>query len=94
MESYEEKLAKLDEKQRQIEARKKKLIQQHKEKERKERTRRLIQKGALSETYFNCEKLTEEETKKLFIKISQLNEVKNILPVYNNPEEPITIKEE
>ncbi|MEC0434416.1 hypothetical protein P8832_09610 [Bacillus subtilis] len=34
-------------------------------KERKERTRRLIQKGALLEKYFDCEDLTEEETEEL-----------------------------
>ena len=37
-------------------------IQREKEKERKQRTRRLIQKGALLEKYLNLEDLSVEET--------------------------------
>ena len=40
-------------------------IQLDSQKERKERTRRLIQKGALLENYFECEQLSVEETEKL-----------------------------
>ena len=40
-------------------------IQLDSQKERKERTRRLIQKGALLENYFECEQLSVAETEKL-----------------------------
>lgn len=44
-----------------------KQIQLEKVKKRKARTRRLIQKGALLEKYFNIQKLTPDETE-LFLK--------------------------
>ena len=40
-------------------------IQLDSQKERKERTRRLIQKGALSENYFECEHLSVKKTEEL-----------------------------
>lgn len=40
-------------------------IQVDTQKERKERTRRLIQKGALLENYFECEHLSVTETEEL-----------------------------
>ena len=40
-------------------------IQLSSQKERKERTRRIIQKGALLENYFECEHLSVEETEEL-----------------------------
>lgn len=82
MATLEERLKLIETKEQQLKEQKRKLLKQHSEQERKERTRRLIQKGALAETYFNCIDLTEEDTKNLFIKISELQEVKNILPVF------------
>ena len=49
--SYEEKIQNIDEKMAQLKQQKKALIAKEKEKERKARTRRLIQKGALVEKY-------------------------------------------
>ena len=47
---------------------------------RKERTRRLIQKGALAEKYFDIEDLTTEETEELFSTFSSfIKEKKNIM---------------
>jgi len=46
-------------------------IQRKKIRERKERTRRLIQKGALAEKYFQIENLTPDETELFFKKIIQ-----------------------
>lgn len=46
-------------------------IQREKIRERKERTRRLIQKGALAEKYFQIENLTPDETELFFKKIIQ-----------------------
>ena len=40
-------------------------IQLDSQKERKERTRKLIQKGALLENYFECEHLSVKETEEL-----------------------------
>lgn len=42
-------------------------IKREKEQQRKDRTRRLIRKGALLEKYFNIEELTVEETE-IFLK--------------------------
>lgn len=42
-------------------------IEREKEQQRKDRTRRLIRKGALLEKYFNIEELTVEETE-IFLK--------------------------
>lgn len=43
------------------------LIQKQKHEARKQRTRRLIQKGALLEHYFECENLTMKETENLLL---------------------------
>lgn len=48
---------------------------------RKERTRRLIQKGALAEKYFDIEDLSVEETEQLFKMVSAfVKEKKKMLP--------------
>ncbi|AGY83026.1 hypothetical protein [Carnobacterium inhibens] len=53
-------------------------IQLDSQKERKERTRRLIQKGALLENYFECEHLSIEETEELLkVFSSYVNEKKH-----------------
>ena len=49
----EERLKELEEKMEQIKARKQQVESRLKEKERKERTRRLIQMGAIFEKYFD-----------------------------------------
>ncbi|MHA7118632.1 hypothetical protein [Aerococcus viridans] len=46
-------------------------IQREKIQERKQRTRRLIQKGSLAEKYFQIENLTPDETEIFFKKIIQ-----------------------
>lgn len=46
-------------------------IQREQIRERKQRTRRLIQKGALAEKYFQIENLTPDETELFFKKILQ-----------------------
>lgn len=46
-------------------------IQREQIRERKQRTRRLIQKGALAEKYFQIENLTPDETELFFKKIIQ-----------------------
>lgn len=59
--SPEDRLNELDERIRQLQARKQKLSSQVKQKERKERTRRLIQIGAIFEKYFELEGVEEAE---------------------------------
>lgn len=46
-------------------------IQREQIRERKQRARRLIQKGALAEKYFQIENLTPDETELFFKKIIQ-----------------------
>lgn len=53
--THEEKIQELDTKINQIEARKERMKNRLKEKERKERTRRLIQVGAIFENHFEIE---------------------------------------
>jgi len=55
-----ERLAKLDQKIDQLKAQKQALEARAKEKERKARTRRLIQNGALAEMYLGCEGVEPE----------------------------------
>lgn len=52
IEILDEKIKAIEEKKRQLTNRKQTLLQREKEKERKQRTRRLIQIGAISETFF------------------------------------------
>lgn len=60
----EERLKELDEQMEKIKARKQKIESQLRTKERKERTRRLIQVGAIFESYFG-KGLDEEEAEKI-----------------------------
>ena len=69
----------LEEKKRQIENQIKAIKAREKEKERKTRTRRLIQNGALAEKYFNCDKIEPAEFEQLLLKIVNIPEVKTII---------------
>ena len=61
-----ERIASLDEQMTQLANQKKKLMQQHKEQERKARTKRLIERGAILEGFIsNAETLTNEQVKEL-----------------------------
>jgi hypothetical protein len=68
--SKEEQLEALEQKLEQIKARKQKIEAQLKEKERKERTRRLIQVGAIFEKYFDIQSIDEAE--ELAVKFSEV----------------------
>lgn len=57
----EEKLSEINIKLNQLKAQKQALLKKENERLRKQRTRKLIQFGALIEKYFNCEDLTPEE---------------------------------
>ena len=56
-----ERLLELEKKMEQLKARKQQVESRMKEKERKERTRRLIQVGAIFEKYFNIEDVDQAE---------------------------------
>lgn len=64
-----DRLKKIDEKMAQLKAQKQAIINREKEKERKDRTRRLIQNGALAEKYLSCEGISPEEFEKLLQKL-------------------------
>lgn len=69
-------LKKIDEKMAQLKAQRQAIINREKEKERKERTRRLIQNGALAEKYLACEGLSPKEFEKELQRIVAIPEVK------------------
>jgi len=75
----QEKIEELRLKQRQIDARIKELTKKDNERGRKERTRRLIQNGALAEKYLNCEGVTTDELESLLIKLVNISEVKALI---------------
>ena len=71
-----EQLKKIDEKMAQLKAKRQAILNREKEKARKERTRRLIQNGALAEKYLDCEGLSPEEFEKELQRIVKLSGVK------------------
>ena len=80
----EQKLQELEKQMEQLKARKKAITAQINKAERAQRTRRLIQIGALSEKYFDCEKIEPAEFEKLISKIVKLEQVKEILKEKEN----------
>ena len=82
----EERLQEIDTKLKELESQKQSLLKREKEKHRKERTRHLIEIGALSEKYFNCEKIMPEEFGKLLQKIVTIDNVKTLISqlLYSN----------
>jgi hypothetical protein len=77
----EEKLLELEKKQEQIKAQKKAIQSKIGKAERAQRTRRLIENGALAEKYFNCEKIEPADFEKLLQKLVQIEQVKSIVSV-------------
>lgn len=77
----EEKLLELEKKQEQIKAQKKAIQSKISKAERAQRTRRLIENGALAEKYFNCEKIEPADFEKLLQKLVQIEQVKSIVSV-------------
>lgn len=77
----EEKLLELEKKQEQIKAQKKAIQSKIGKAERAQRTRRLIENGALAEKYFNCEKIEPADFEKLLQQLVQIEQVKSIVSV-------------
>lgn len=79
-----EKLAELEKKIQQLTKQKNEIEKREKEKARKARTRRLIEIGALSEKYFNCENIDPVDYETFLSKIVLIEQVKSILPNTEN----------
>jgi len=79
-----ERVVKINTKIAQLKAQKLALLNRQKEKERKERTRRLIQNGAIAEQYLQCKNIPPTDFEMLLSKIVELGEVKQIIN-QNNP---------
>ena len=79
IENKKSKLELLEEKKRQIENQIKAIRAKEREKERKARTRRLIQNGALVEKYLNCENVELADLEHLLLKIVNIPEVKALI---------------
>lgn len=73
----EEKLKEIDIKLNQLKAQKQNLLKKENEKLRRERTRRLIQIGALSEKYFNVPDIDPNDFEELLKKIVSNKSINN-----------------
>lgn len=69
--STDDRLKKIDERMAQLKMQKQAIVSREKEKERKQRTRRLVQNGSLAEKYLNCEGMQPEEFEKVLQKIKK-----------------------
>lgn len=75
----EERLNEIDTKMKQLAAQKQSIIKREQEKDRRERTRRLIQNGALAEKYLNSENTTPEEFENLLKQLIEVPQIQNII---------------
>lgn len=70
MKNFDEQIAKAEEQIRQLNNKKKRLISEQKQAERKKRTKRLIERGAILESVIgNAEELSNEQLQALLIEI-------------------------
>lgn len=75
----EERLNEIDTKMKQLAAQKQAIMKREQEKDRRERTRRLIQNGALAEKYLNSENATPEEFENLLKQLIEIPQIQNII---------------
>lgn len=80
----EERLQELDLRMEQLKKQKQTLLKREQDKERKERTRRLISNGALAEKYLGCEKLPPNEFEEVLKRIVSFEPVKNYISQNKN----------
>lgn len=80
----EEKLQELEKKMEQLQAQKKAITAKLNKEKRAERTRRLIQLGALSEKYFACTDIQPEEYEKLLQRFVEIDAIKAIVSKKEN----------
>ena len=74
-----EKLEELEKKMEQLKAQKKAIQAKQSKLERAQRTRRLIENGALAEKYLRCEKIEPADFEKLLQKLVTIDTVKTII---------------
>lgn len=77
--SENERLKKIDERMSRLKAQKQAILNREKEKERKERTRRLIQNGALAEQYLQCNNLDTSSFEAFLSLLVKTPEFENIV---------------
>jgi hypothetical protein len=75
----EQRLQKLTEKMAEMQAQRLAILSRDRERQRKERTRRLIQNGALAEKYLACEGLDSVEFEKVLRDIANSQHFKDML---------------
>ena len=78
-EKEQERLLKLQSKISELKTREQTIITRDKQRQRKERTRRLIQIGALAEKYLNCPDMEPAEFEKLLKRLIVIDEVQKAL---------------
>jgi hypothetical protein len=74
-----EKMAQLGEKIEKMKKQKQAIANREKEKERKQRTRRLIENGAIAEKYLQRENSTPQEFEKLLKALAEIPQVKTLI---------------
>lgn len=84
-----EKLADLEKKIAQLQNQKKTIKARVSEEERKKRTRRLIQIGALSEKFFNRPDIEPEDFEKFLQQLLAIDAVKELVSPSSPAEEPV-----
>jgi len=78
-EKEQDRLLKLQSKISELKTREQTIITRDKQRQRKERTRRLIQIGALAEKYFQCPDMEPAEFEKLLKRLVAVDEVNKAL---------------
>ena len=78
-ENEQQRLEKIRGKIAEMKAQEQAIVARDKKRQRKERTRRLIQNGALAEKYLNCEGVPPQEFEKILQKIASADALKNLL---------------
>jgi len=81
--SATEQMAKLGEKIENLKKQKQAIANREKEKERKQRTRRLIENGAIAEKYLQRENSTPQEFEILLKSLVEIPQVINLLTAHN-----------
>lgn len=77
IQTSQDRLMQIEKKEKQLQKKKNELQQKINSEDRKKRTRRLIQTGAISEKYFECESL--EEAEQIAIQFGELVKGKKII---------------
>jgi len=88
--SNEERLLEIDKRIGQLTAQQKKIAKLTKDRERKARTRRLIEKGALAEKYFKAADTSPEDFEELLQRLVAVKQVESIIRSTDTKKEGVT----